>query len=134
MACLSVGSAAVGRKALLIQIGQLAAQQLRLPGKALGAVGLLLQLQMVSLQAAQPLGQALLLGRQGGLQLVRGQFGGGFAGVAVAAPGEKSICVPLQGGAQLMCVGGGVTGGAAGGGGAAALGRQLFSRSSSCFR
>ena len=123
---LGVGGAAGGRKALLFQVGQLTVQKVGLLGQAAGAVRLLLQLQVVGLQAAQPLGQALLLGGQGGFQLVRCQLGGGLARIAVPAAGEKSICVALQCRAQLMRVGSGVTGGAAGGGRCAALGRQLL--------
>ena len=126
VACLGVGGAAGGGKLLLVQFSQLAGQDVCLLGKALGAVGLLLQLQVVGLQAAQPLGQTLLLGGQGGFQLVRCQLGGGPARIAVPAAGEKSICVALQCRAQLMRVGSGVTGGAAGGGRCAALGRQLL--------
>ena len=48
------------------------------------------------------IGLPVFSGGQGGFQLVRCQFGGGFAGVAVAAPGEKSICVPLQGGEVVL--------------------------------
>ena len=51
VACLGVGGAAVGGKLLLVQFSQLAGQDVCLLGKALGAVGLLLQLQVVGLQA-----------------------------------------------------------------------------------
>ena len=126
VARLGVGGAAVGRKALFFQISQLAVQNFRLLRQIFGAVGLLLQLQVVGLQATQAIGQALLLGRQGVAQLVGGQFGGGLSGVAVSAASEKSIYIPLQSGLQFVGVGCGVTGRAAGGGSAAALGRQFF--------
>ena len=54
MACLGVGGAAGGGKLLLVQLSQLAGQDVCLLGKAFGAVGLLLQLQVVGLQAASP--------------------------------------------------------------------------------
>ena len=126
MARLGVGGAAVGRKALFFQISQLAVQNFRLLRQIFGAVGLLLQLQVVGLQAAQSIGQALLLGRQGVAQLVGGQFGGGLAGVAVSAASEKSICSSLAWAAASPAVRL-----------AAAVLRRWavssFSRSSSCF-
>ena len=133
MARLGVGGAAVGRKALFFQIGQLAVQNFRLLRQIFGAVGLLLQLQVVGLQAAQSIGQTLLLGRQGVAQLVGGQFGGGLAGVAVSAASEnpstfrcKAVCSSLAWAAASPAVRL-----------AAAVLRRWavssFSRSSSCF-
>ena len=123
---LRVGGAAGGSKALLVEVGQLAAQNLGLLRQALGAVSLLLQLQVVGLQAAQPFGKAGPLLRQGGFQLVGGQFCRRFSGVALPSTREKSICIALQCHPQLVGVGGGVTGLAAGGGRTAALGGQRF--------